>query len=49
MTHVFFVLVYNFKMCILGTPFNISFYIQIHFNYKLILYHVDYAIMPSIT
>jgi hypothetical protein len=27
MTHVIFVLVYNLKFCILGTPFNTAFYI----------------------
>jgi hypothetical protein len=25
MTHVIFVLVYNFKLCISGTPFNTTF------------------------
>jgi hypothetical protein len=49
MTCVVSVLVYNFKFYILGILFNIAFYIQIHFNYKLILYHVYYAFMPSIT
>jgi hypothetical protein len=47
MTCVNFVLIYNFKICILGTFFNTALYI--HFNYKLILYHVYYAFMPSIT
>jgi hypothetical protein len=27
MTSVIFVLVYNLKICILGTPFNTTFYI----------------------
>jgi hypothetical protein len=31
MTHVIFVLVYNFKFCILGTP------LALHFKYKYIL------------
>ncbi len=31
MTHVIFVLVYNLTFCILGTPFNIIFWLQIDF------------------
>jgi hypothetical protein len=46
MTCVIFVLVYNyFKNCILGIPFNISFFIL---NYKLILCYAYYAFMLSI-
>jgi hypothetical protein len=47
MTHVF-VLICNFVICILGTPFNTAFQIM-HFDYKLILYNVYYAFMPFIT
>jgi hypothetical protein len=31
------------------TQFNIVCKIQIHLEYKLILYHIYYALMPSIT
>jgi hypothetical protein len=46
---VIFALVYNLKLCISDTPFNIAFKIKIHFDHKLILCHVYYAFMPSIT
>jgi hypothetical protein len=49
MTRVIYMLIYNFKFCILGTSFNIAFHIHIHFDFKLILYHVYYAFIPSIT
>jgi hypothetical protein len=42
-----FVLVYNFKI------YNFNTFFTLHFKYKheqqMILYHVDYAFMPSIT
>jgi len=48
MTHVISMLVYNFKFYILGTPFNIP-HLTLHFDYRLILFHVYYALMPFIT
>jgi hypothetical protein len=46
MTSVVFVLVYNFIICILGTPFNIAFYIKYILIKNLILYHVYYNSCP---
>jgi hypothetical protein len=49
MTHAIFVLVYNFIIYILNTFFSTIFQMLIDFDYKLILYHVYYVFMPSIT